>query len=552
MKPLWLEKFWNSLSLIGMLLGTLFFAASLTPSLVPRPFLIQGVLSGACFAIGYGIGVFLFWLWNYLQLPKLKGRISHAVKIAAMAVTVITAMVFLWHAADGQNSIRSLMELEKVESAHPFKTGLIALITFIILIALARLFQLIYRISSRWLDRYIPPRLSRFTGFLIAAVIFSMAINGVLFRFGLHVMDSSYRKIDALMEAEVPQPQDPLKSGSAASLVKWDELGRMGRSYVSSGPDAQQISNFTGRPAQNPLRVYVGLRSAETAKERAKLALQEMIRVGAFERSLLLVTIPTGTGWVDEMGIDPVEYLHDGDIASVAVQYSYLASWLSLLVEPGYGSETATALFDEVYDYWTKLPKDTRPKLYLYGLSLGAMNSQLSSELFQVLGDPYQGALWSGPPFTSRLWRSITNNRNEGTSEWLPEFRDGSYARFTNQNNALKLPNSHWGPMRIVYLQYASDPIVFFDPKDFYREPDWMKAPRGPDVSPQLKWYPVVSMLQLAIDLMMATTTPIGHGHVYAPQHYIDAWVEVTNVNWSQADIDRLKEYFIAKLPKPE
>lgn len=550
MKPLWLEKFWNSLSLIGMLLGTLFFAASLTPSLVPRPFLIQGVLSGACFAIGYGIGVFLFWLWNYLQLPKLKGRISHAIKIAAMAVTIITAMVFLWHAADGQNSIRSLMGLEQVESAHPLKTGLIALITFVILIALARLFQLIYRSSSRWLDRYIPPRLSRFTGFLIAAVIFSMAINGVLFRFGLHVMDSSYRKIDALMEAEVPQPQDPLKSGSAASLVKWDELGRMGRSYVSSGPDAAQISSFTGRPAQNPLRVYVGLRSAETAKERAKLALQEMIRVGAFERSLLIVTIPTGTGWVDEMGIDPVEYLHDGDIASVAVQYSYLASWLSLLVEPGYGSETATALFDEVYDYWTKLPKDTRPKLYLYGLSLGAMNSQLSSELFQVLGDPYQGALWSGPPFTSRLWRSITSNRNEGTPEWLPEFRDGSYARFTNQNNALKLPNSHWGPMRIVYLQYASDPIVFFDPKDFYREPDWMKAPRGPDVSPQLKWYPVVSMLQLAIDLMMATTTPIGHGHVYAPQHYIDAWVEVTDVKWTQADIDRLKEYFIAKLPK--
>lgn len=552
MKPLWLEKFWNSLSLIGLLLGTLFFAASLTPSLVPRPFLIQGVLSGTCFAIGYGIGVFLFWLWTYLELPKLKGRISHAAKITAMAAAILTAAVFLWYAADGQNSVRSLMGLEKVESAHPFKTGLIALITFVILIALARLFQLIYRSSSRWLDRYIPPRLSRFTGFMIAAIIFSMAINGVLFRLGLHVMDSSYRKFDALIEAEVPQPQDPLKSGSAASLVKWDELGRMGRSYVSSGPDAAQISSFTGRPAQNPLRIYVGMRSAETAKERAKLALAEMIRVGAFERSLLLITIPTGTGWVDEMGIDPVEYLHDGDIASVAIQYSYLASWLSLLVEPGYGSETATALFDEVYNYWTKLPKDSRPKLYLYGLSLGAMNSQLSSELFQVLGDPYQGALWSGPPFTSRLWRSITNHRNEGSPQWLPEFRDGSYARFTNQNNALKLPNSHWGPMRIVYLQYASDPIIFFDPKDFYREPDWMKTPRGPDVSPQLKWYPVVSMLQIGIDLMLATTTPIGHGHVYAPQHYIDAWVEVTDVKWSQADIDRLKEHFIAKLPQPE
>lgn len=551
MKPAWLEKFWNSLSLIGLLLGTLFFAASLTPSLLPRPYLVQGVLSGACFAIGYGIGTFLFWLWEYLELPKLKGRISLAAKIIAMAATLLTAIVFLWYAADGQNSVRTLMGLAPVESAEPFKTGLIALATFVILIGLARLFQRIYRSSSRWLNRYVPRRLSHFIGFVLATIIFATAINGILFRFGLQVLDSSYKQYDALIETEIPQPQDPLKSGSAASLVKWDELGRMGRHFISSGPDAQQISTFTGRPAQNPLRVYVGLRSAETAQERAKLALDEMIRVGAFDRSLLIVTIPTGTGWVDEMGMDPLEYLHDGDIASVAVQYSYLASWMSLLFEPGYGSETATALFDEVYEYWTKLPKDNRPELYLYGLSLGAMNSQLSSQLFQVLADPYQGALWSGPPFTSRLWRSITNNRNEGTPEWLPVFRDGSYARFTNQKNALNLPDSHWGPMRIVYLQYASDAIVFFDPKDFYREPDWMKAPRGPDVSPQLKWYPVISMLQVGIDLMLATTTPIGHGHVYAPQHYIDAWVAVTDVRWPQAEIDRLKQHFIARLPKP-
>ncbi len=552
MKPVWLEKFWNSLSLTGLLLGTLFFAASLTPSLLPRPHLVQGVLSGTCFAIGYGIGTFLLWLWDYLQLPRLQGRISHAVKIIAVTFSGAIALVFLWYAADGQNSVRALMGLPAVESARPFKTGAIALISFILLIALARLFQKIYRSSSRWLDRYVPQRLSRFAGFVLAAVIFSTAINGVLFRFGLHVLDSSYRKFDALIEAEVPQPQDPLKSGSPASLVKWDELGRMGRSYVSTGPDASQISTFTGRSAHNPLRVYVGLRSAETAKERAKLALAELIRIGAFDRSLLVVTIPTGTGWVDEMGIDPLEYLHDGDVASVAVQYSYLASWLSLLVEPDYGSETAIALFDEVYNYWTKLPKTDRPKLYLYGLSLGAMNSQLSSELFQVLGDPYQGALWSGPPFTSHLWRFITNHRNAGTPEWLPVFRDGSYARFTNQENALKLADSHWGPMRIVYLQYASDPIVFFDPKDFYREPDWMKTPRGADVSPQLRWYPVVSMLQLALDLALATTTPIGYGHVYAPQHYIDAWVEVTDVNWPQSEIDRLKQHFIARLPKPE
>jgi len=102
-----------------------------------------------------------------------------------------------------------------------------------------------------------------------------------------------------------------------------------------------------------------------------------------------------------------------------------------------------------------------------------------------------------------------------------------------------------WGPLRIVYLQYASDPVTFFDYATLYREPDWMKLPRGPDVSPQLRWYPVVTFLQLVLDMAMATTTPIGYGHVYAPEHYIDAWVEVTNVQgWSSEEITRLKQHF--------
>lgn len=124
------------------------------------------------------------------------------------------------------------------------------------------------------------------------------------------------------------------------------------------------------------------------------------------------------------------------------------------------------------------MPKDRRPRLYLYGLSLGAMNTERSNELFEVLGDPYQGVLLAGPPFPSNIWHSITERRNEGSPFWLPRFRDGSYVRFTSQENALAIPGAHWGPMRIVYLQYASDPITFFDPLSFYRSPDWMAAPR--------------------------------------------------------------------------
>ena len=41
----------------------------------------------------------------------------------------------------------------------------------------------------------------------------------------------------------------------------------------------------------------------------------------------------------------------------------------------------------------------------------------------------------------------------------------------------------------------------------------------------------------------------MGHGHVYAPQHYVDAWVAVTNVtDWNAADIVRLKDMLAERL----
>jgi uncharacterized membrane protein len=413
------------------------------------------------------------------------------------------------------------------------------------LLMLARLFQLTFLCVAGWLRPFIPRRIAIVIGISVAVVVFGSIINGVLLRYALHVADSSYQQLDALVEDTIKRPTDPGKTGSAVSLIDWEQLGRTGREFISTGPTKQELQSFLKRDALEPIRVYAGLRSADTPEARARLALEELKRVGAFDRSLLVIITPTGTGWIDPAAINTLEYLHDGDVASVAIQYSYLPSWLSLMVEPGYGGDAARALFAEVYGYWTTLPRDHRPKLYLHGLSLGAMNSEQSNELFEVLGDPYQGALWSGPPYSSRIWRSITDNRNAGSPAWLPRFRDGSYVRFTSQKNALDIPSAHWGPMRIVYLQYASDGVTFFDPKSFYRAPAWMSQPRGPDVSPELRWYPIVTFLQLAVDMAVTATMPMGHGHVYAPEHYIDAWMEVTNVQgWSADDIARLKRHF--------
>jgi uncharacterized membrane protein len=541
----WIVRFWHSFSAVGLLVGTLFFAASLTPSLLPRPFVGQGVLSGFSLAAGYGVGVLGRWLWVYLGLPRPKASILRITKLVAAVVCGFIAIAFLRQAAEWQNSIRVLMALEPVDTAYPLRVGLIASLVFAFVIALARPFQLTVRFISRKLDQFVPKRVSNVIGMVVAVALFWSVVDGVLFRFALRAADASFQALDELVEPETEQPTDPNKTGSIASLIKWDELGRAGRGFISAGPTSRDLHSFSGKDALEPIRVYVGLRSAETPAERAKLALKELERTGAFERSVLIVVIPTGTGWIDPAAMDSVEYLHGGDVASVAMQYSYLSSYLSLLVEPDYGAETARDLFAEVYGHWTKLPRDRRPRLYLHGLSLGALSSEQSTDLFEVIGDPYQGALWSGPPFAARIWRSVTDHRNPGSPAWLPRFRDGSYVRFTSQKNALAIPGAKWGPMRIVYLQYASDPVTFFEFRSLYREPEWMIAPRGPDVSPELRWYPVVTLLQLTLDMAMSTVSPMGYGHVFAPEHYIDAWIEVTDVQgWTPAEVARLKQEF--------
>lgn len=533
-----------SLCGVGVVLGALFFAASLTPTLVPRSYLTQGVLAGSCFAIGYAAGIFWRWLWHYLELPEPSARLRSTTNAFVAVASLVVVITFLWRAAEWQNSVRAAMSLPPVETAHPFKVCAIALITFAVLLALARLFTLVTRFLSSRIRSFIPRKVANVVGVLAAALLFWSIANNLLIRTAFRALDSSFREFDALLEPERPQPAAPGKTGSAASLVKWDELGRAGREFVASGPTAEQIGAFTGRPAREPLRVYVGLRGADTPRARAKLALDELKRQHGFERSILIIITPTGTGWIDPAAMDSVEYLHDGDVASVAMQYSYLNSPLSLLFQPDYGAAAAQALFAEIYGYWTTLPKDNRPRLYLHGLSLGAMNSERSAELFETIGDPIAGALWSGPPFESRIWRSITANRNQGSPAWLPEFRDGRFVRFMNHNGATVPGDAPWGPMRVVYLQYASDPIVLFSYRDAYQPPAWMKQPRGPDVSPDLQWYPIVTMLQLALDMAVATNTPMGYGHVYAPEHYVEAWVAVTDVrHWSPEALARLKDY---------
>lgn len=538
------KRYWHSFSFAGLLTATLFFAASVTPSLVPRHYLAQGVLSGVALAVGYGVGIFAVGLWKFLELPLLSGRVDQIAKRVSTVAAIAIFAWFAWHMTFWQNSIRELMEMPPLESVSTYRICAIAVVLAAFLIALVRSIIGMCHWGAARLNRVFPQRVSYLVSALSVGFAVLFIVNDVLASSLTNAADDFFAELDGLIDENVEQPTASEACGSVDSDVPWVSIGRFGKNFIVGGPTVNELQEFRKQSVETPIRIYVGYRSAPTHEARADLALKELIRTGAFRRSVLVVATPTGTGWIDPSAIDTLEYLHGGDTAVVATQYSYLPSWMTRLVAADRPTESARALFDKVYSHWKTLPVDRRPRLYLHGLSLGALGSEVSADLFTILEDPIHGAVWSGPPFPSSYRAALTRERNADSPAWLPTFRDGAMVRFTAQKNSLAT-GQPWGPYRCVYIQYASDPMVFFSLDLMFQPPEWLSGERGPDVSPYLRWLPIITCMQIAFDLPMATDVPIGYGHNYSPVSYIDAWVAVTDpVDWTDGDTERLKMKF--------
>jgi uncharacterized membrane protein len=354
-------------------------------------------------------------------------------------------------------------------------------------------------------------------------------------------MNSAFSVKDDGTEEGAVEPTASERSGSPDSLVPWEDLGLQGRNFVGKGPGPEELEEFSGRPAQQPVRAYVGLASAADVGDRAALAVRDLERAGGFDREVLVVVTTTGTGWVDPAASDSLEYEFNGDTAMVAMQYSYLPSWMSFLVDQVKARDAGRALFDAVYGAWAQLPPDSRPQLYVFGESLGTFGGEAAFSGVADIENRTSGVLWAGPPNFNDLWRGIVEDREDGSPEWLPIYEDGRLVRFADEAPDLGSPPGTWGRPRVVYLQNASDPIVWWSPRLILNRPDWLRGERGPDVLPSTVWLPFVTFWQVSADLAFSTGVPDGHGHKYQAD-YVDGWAEVAQPpGWTEADTERLR-----------
>lgn len=528
----------------GLIMAALFMSAALTPSLIPRSPALQGVLCGISLVAGFAVGGLLTLAWRAFELPEAGKRLQRPIIAALSLIAAAAVAASLWLSIDWQNATRVSVGMAPLSAGSVLTVVTIAAAVAAALLGLWRFFELVMRFVERRAGRFLSRPIARGFGFFGAALLFWSIGNGLLLSRALQLLDRSYAALDATTQTHLPLPRNTLKTGSPASLIAWPGIGREGRNVVAAWPGSADIASLSRSAAKEPIRVYVGLNSAASPEARAALALAELQRIGAFNRKLLVIATPTGTGWLDPAGIAPLEILHRGDVATVAVQYSYLPSWLALFVAPDYGEATARAVFQKIHGHWATLPRNDRPKLFLFGLSLGALNSSLSNDLIDVVGDPYDGALWAGPPFASRTWQMAVQSRVVGSPVWRPVFRDKKVVRFANRGTGFLAAGEdpdRWGPFRIGYLVYSGDPISIFEPRSLFERPAWLSEPRAPDLPPGLHWYPVVTFLQGLLDVITATQVPPGHGHVYAARDYLHAWADLTSpTGWTEADLARV------------
>ncbi|OFM58214.1 hypothetical protein HMPREF2678_08680 [Corynebacterium sp. HMSC058E07] len=538
----------------GVLVGALLFAASLTPSLLPRDWLFQGVVAGISGGTGYTVGVFLHWLWEaFLQeffaeplwkwrrkTRDLVGRVqaraglgdrgmrrlSNGLEVAFVVIVILALLVWISFAVRWQQELAGLMGAEAYTAGEfllvlPVGLGLWALIV----LAGKGLLWLIEALEEGPVGRRLGGVTRPVFAWLAVGMALIFLVDTVVPGTVVRGAERVFSVRDQEIRPDLKQPHVPERSGSPQSPNKWEDLGAFGTRFVGLGLYKDELEALTGRPSKEPIRVYASLENGaeDTDTARAESVVEELKRTGAKDRKALLVVPATGTGWVNPTAAQAFELMFDGDSAIASAQYSYLPSGVQFIADQQCVEDAGEALVSTVVDWWHTLPKNHRPKLYVYGESLGTNAGSGAFSGVRDIVSSVDGLLWVGPPNSNKLWHDLVDRRDPGSPEVSAEYAGGLNVRFAENTDEIwrwrreedLSSRAGWHNPRILFLQHPSDPVVWWSPSLIAREPDWLKEPAGFDRSPSMSWIPFVTFWQVTMDLPVAANVPNGHGHNY-------------------------------------
>lgn len=418
---------------------------SLAPSLLPRSAVVQAILTGVLVAGGWAAAT----LWH-----KAAAKLTRTVEFGPRIRTVvawsgaaaIAAMLLL--AQHWQNEVRAAMGVPATGAAHWTAVVVGAAAVAVVLVGISSALRRLGRAALRRGRRSSGAR--RVTAGILATALVTAFWVGPAAR-----VAGAVHTADAAAGLSLALPQSPSLSGSADSLTPWSTLGGHGMRFV------------TAPASESAVRTYVGLDSAPDLESRVRLAVRELERAGGFARSNLVIAVPTGSGWIDANALAGFEKRFGGDVAEVALQYSSAPSWAAFVFDRGSVETSVRALYSAVSHRLSELPVGSRPNLYVYGQSLGAIGAAAAAAAGPIAPC---GVLLAGPP-----------------------------------SGRAPTPD-------VTVLANASDPVVHWSPR-LLVVPPRLDGTR-PD-APTPPWLPLVSFVQTSVDLLTSLDSAPGHGHRY-------------------------------------
>ena len=514
------------ISLIGVVGALVMYGVSVSPSLLARSWQWHAVASGVLSAVGYIVGLTIQRFYA-LVVPRLGVQITAPQSVSIAFRAVLLLGFFLWFLRWLLQSYRERKRANHLvgmrgETLGEYLLGTFcAFILMLVLLGIAWGLQWIGRaiviVLSQWMHMVFALALS----LLILVVIVYALTSQVLLKLGINFFTRHARKMNNRTAKGIVQPQVPERSGSPQSRSSWRAVGGQGRVFLGRGPSRSDIEAVTGCAAMEPIRVYTGMpEEGKSLQSAADLVVEELHRTGAFDRAVILIATSTGSGWVDEWQVQPLEYLTRGNCATASMQYSFVPSSINFLTDLDVSEEAAVILFETIRRAVDEIPEDRRPALFVCGESLGAYASQhVFSGIVDVLSRT-DGALWVGTPAFTPMHAELTAIRHRGSPEVAPVVANGRHVRFVNVPENLWADVygrelGDWNYPRVVYAQHPSDPVVWWNSELVWHKPDWISEKVDGDVSPHMQYTRGATYIQVLVDMPVAGTAPGGHGHTY-------------------------------------
>ena len=514
------------LSFLGVIAALAMYAVSVSPSLMARSWAWHAVASGILVACGYVAGVVVQNVAQLvIRLTGLTISASEPVELGfRIGIGALFALWWLYAVIQSYRRARKAAALVNMPGEtfgeYLLGTAGAVVVSWMLLRIVGALNGLCWMLIAS-LDAHMPRPAAIVVSMVILFAIMFFLTSKVILRGGIGFFRRKAEQLNMRTARGIYQPVVPERSASPASSVTWESVGGQGRVFLGRGPSRLDIAQVCGGVAMEPIRVYSGMPTGGAGIEQAAATVvAELHRTGAFDRAVILIAASTGSGWVDEWQVQPLEFLTRGNCATASLQYSYVPSALNWLTGLEPAQEASAALFAAVRAELDLMDEADRPALFVCGESLGAFASQSVFDSFEDVLARVDGALWVGTPAFTPMHAALTAARHKGSPEVAPVVHNARRVRFVNEPSDLRTDLygrelGPWGFPRIVYAQHPSDPVVWWTNRLIWTQPDWLRERAGRDVSLNVEFTRFVTYIQVLADLPVAGTAPGGHGHTY-------------------------------------